>query len=321
MILTVTANSALDKVIYIEEFIPTTDMRSRQMVESVGGKGFDTSVVLASLGVPNLALGIVAGSSGKRLEQLLKGYGIQTDLVWVEGETRVANVIVETLHNRQSHVTTPGYIVSEAAAAEFTRRYCEHLGEHLGGQLRQTDWVIASGSIPEGLPADYYRTLAQLARQAGVNFLVDCSGEPLRLAMQGQPSVLKMNRQEFAEAFGIRAKSVKELAKLASAFRIEQGLPALVITCGMDGILAITGEGEFLAASPAQVEVNSAGAGDAVSAAIPWRLSLGESWSEALRWGAAVSAAVVLTPGTADCNPDDVTRILPESQVRAIDEG
>ena len=311
MILTVTANSALDKVIYIEEFIPTTDMRSRQMVESVGGKGFDTSVVLASLGVPNLALGIVAGSSGKRLEQLLDGYGIPSDLVWVDGETRVANVFVETLHNRQSHVVTPGYVVAEAAAAEFTRRYYEH--------LQETDWVIASGSLPEGLPADYYGRLAQLARQAGVKFLVDCSGEPLRLAVQGQPTILKMNRSEFEQAFGIRGSTVKELAKLARAFRIEQGLPALVITCGMDGILAITGEGEFLAASPAQVEVNSAGAGDAVSAAIPWRLSLGESWSDALRWGAAVSAAVVLTPGTADCNPDDVARILPESQVWAID--
>jgi 1-phosphofructokinase family hexose kinase len=311
MILTVTANSALDKVIYIEEFIPTTDMRSRQMVESVGGKGFDTSVVLASLGVPNLALGIVAGSSGKRLEQLLDGYGIPTDLVWVAGETRVANVIVETLHNRQSHVVTPGYCVTEEGASELTRRYCAHLPE--------VDWVVASGSIPEGLPADYYRTLAQLARQAGVNFLVDCSGEPLSLAAQGQPTVLKMNRWEFADAFGIRGKSVEELAKLARAFRLEQGLPALVITCGMDGILAITGEGEFLAASPAQVEVNSAGAGDAVSAAIPWRLSLGESWSDALRWGAAVSAAVVLTPGTADCNPEDVARILPESKVWAIE--
>jgi 1-phosphofructokinase family hexose kinase len=311
MILTVTANSALDKVIYIEEFIPTTDMRSRQMVESVGGKGFDTSVVLASLGVPNLALGIVAGSSGKRLEQLLDGYGIPTDLVWVAGETRVANVIVETLHNRQSHVVTPGYCVTEEGASELTRRYCAHLPE--------VDWVVASGSIPEGLPKDYYRTLAQLARQAGVNFLVDCSGEPLSLAAQGQPTVLKMNQWEFADAFGIRGKSVEELAKLARAFRLEQGLPALVITCGMDGILAITGEGEFLAASPAQVEVNSAGAGDAVSAAIPWRLSLGESWSDALRWGAAVSAAVVLTPGTADCNPEDVARILPESKVWAIE--
>ena len=311
MILTVTTNSALDKVIYIDEFIPTTDMRSQHMIESVGGKGFDSSVVLASLGIQNLALGIVAGASGKRLEQLLDGYGIPTDLVWVEGETRVANVIVETLHHRQSHVVTPGYVVPETAAAEFTRRYREHLPE--------SDWVIASGSLAEGFPVDYYRTLAQLAKEAQVKFLVDCSGEPLRLAAQGQPSVLKMNRLEFEQAFGMHGNSLEELARLVAAFRRERDLPALVITCGKDGILAITGQGAFLAASPAQVEVNSAGAGDAVSAAIPWRLSLGDSWRDALRWGAAVSAAVVLTPGTADCNLEEVARILPETQVWAIE--
>jgi 1-phosphofructokinase family hexose kinase len=307
MILTVTANSALDKVIYIEEFIPTTDMRSRKVVESVGGKGFDTSVVLQSLGIPNLAVGIVAGFTGERLERLLTRYGIPTDLVWVEGDTRVANVIVETLHNRQSHVTTPGYIVSEVGAAELTRRYCAHLA--------QADWVVASGSLPEGIPPSYYRTLAELAAEAGKPFLLDCSSEPMRLAAEARSAVLKMNRSELTQAFGVQAATVQELAGMVGAFRAERGLPAVVITCGKDGILASTPEGEYLAASPAQTEVNSAGAGDAVSAALPWRLSLGESWAEALRWGAAVSAAVVLTPGTADCNPADVARILPDTHV------
>ncbi|HEY3344249.1 MAG TPA: hexose kinase [Anaerolineaceae bacterium] len=307
MILTVTANSALDKVIYIEEFIPTTDMRSGKVVESVGGKGFDTSVVLQSLGIPNLAVGIVAGFTGERLERLLARYGIPTDLVWVEGDTRVANVIVETLHNRQSHVTTPGFIVSAADTAELTQRYCAHLAE--------ADWVVASGSLPEGMPAAYYRGLAELAAAAGKPFLLDCSGEPMRQAAEAKTAILKMNRSELAQAFGVQAGSVQELAGLVRAFRLGREMPAVVITCGIDGILASTPEGEFLAASPAQTEVNSAGAGDAVSAALPWRLSLGENWAEALRWGAAVSAAVVLTPGTADCNPPDVARILPETHV------
>ena len=116
MILTVTANSALDKVIYIDEFIPTTDMRSRWMVESAGGKGYDTSVVLQSLGVENLAIGIMAGFTGKQLERVLERYGIPMDLVWVDGETRVANVIVETKYRRQSHVTTPGYPPSSSGS-------------------------------------------------------------------------------------------------------------------------------------------------------------------------------------------------------------
>ena len=140
----------------------------------------------------------------------------------------------------------------------------------------------------------------------------------MRLAAAARPAILKMNRSELAQAFGIRADTLEGLAAAVKEFRTGQGLSALVITCGIDGVLASTPEGEYLAASPAQEEVNSAGAGDAVSAAVPWRLSLGEAWPEALRWGAAVSAAVVLTPGTADCNPADVTRILPGTHVRKL---
>ena len=82
MILTITANSALDKVIFIEEFKPNTVMRTRRVVESVGGKGFDTSVVLQALGVDNLAIGLSAGETGQRLARLLECYGIRHDPVW-----------------------------------------------------------------------------------------------------------------------------------------------------------------------------------------------------------------------------------------------
>ncbi len=310
MILTVTANSALDKVIFIEEFIPTTDMRSRWMVESVGGKGFDTSVVLKSMGIDTLALGIMAGFTGKQLERVLERYGFPLDLVWVDGETRVANVIVETLHYRQSHVTSPGYPASEVAAAELSRRFCAH--------LPGASWAVAGGSLPEGIRPDFYARLIELANQAGKPFLLDCAGEPMRLAAAARPAVMKMNRSELGQTFGVRAGGVEELAAAIRDFRAARDLPALVVTCGKDGLLASTPEGEFLAASPPQEEINSAGAGDAASAAIPWRLSLGEPWPEALRWGAAVSAAVVLTPGTADCSPADVARILPDTRVRRL---
>jgi fructose-1-phosphate kinase PfkB-like protein len=100
--------------------------------------------------------------------------------------------------------------------------------------------------------------------------------------------------------------------------RRHEDLPALVLTCGPDGILAVTKEGAWLAASPVQQEVNAAGAGDAVSGALPYRLSLGDPWPEALRWAAAISAAAVLTPGTADCRLEDVERILEETTVRQL---
>jgi fructose-1-phosphate kinase PfkB-like protein len=133
-----------------------------------------------------------------------------------------------------------------------------------------------------------------------------------------RPAILKLNRHELADTFGLASADLATLAREAEALRQREGLEALVLTCGGEGILALTAGAAYLAVSPAQVEVNAAGAGDAVSAALPYRLACGDSWSEALRWAAATSAAVVLTPGTADCRPADIAAILPQTTVQRL---
>jgi fructose-1-phosphate kinase PfkB-like protein len=127
-----------------------------------------------------------------------------------------------------------------------------------------------------------------------------------------------MNRRELSQTFGVAACSLAELAAQAAQLCRREDLPALVVTCGEEGILAITGQGSYRAIAPPQDEVNAAGAGDAVSAALVWRLSLGETWQQALRWAAAASEAVVLTEATADCRLSDVECNFPLVEVREI---
>jgi 1-phosphofructokinase family hexose kinase len=310
MILTVTANSALDRVLFIDEFQPGVTMRPHQMIESVGGKGFDTSVVLQTLGVENTALGFVAGLTGQQLVKLLDGYGISHDLVWVEGETRIAHVVVETQHQRHSHLITDALSVSPEAYQTLLERYRAYLDG--------TDWVIIGGSLAAGVPVSFYRRLVELAQQAEVPVLVDSFGPPLLQALVARPTILKMNWAEFSQSFETQTESLAELAAAAQALREREQLPALLITCGADGVLALTPVGNYLATAPAQKVVNAAGAGDGVSAALAWRLSRGDNWPEVLRWAAATGAAVVLTAGTADCHLADVERILSQTKVEPI---
>jgi 1-phosphofructokinase family hexose kinase len=310
MILTVTANAALDRVIFIDAFQPTTSMLASHWMHSVGGKGFDSSVVLQALGVPTLALGFVAGQVGKQLAQLLENYGIPTDLVWVDGETRIAHVLVETEHQRHSHIITPGYQIDSQAREEILRRYVQHLPE--------AAWVIAAGSLPSGLEAGFYGELATLANQVQVKTLFDCSGETMRRCLTAGPSVVKMNRSEFVATFQMSVDTEAQLIGAVQRVREANRLPAIVVTCGSDGLLAATTDGTFIASSPPQNAVNAAGAGDAVSAVLAWCLEKGDPWSEALRWGAAAGGAVVLTPGTADCRLEDVERITKLTTVRSV---
>jgi 1-phosphofructokinase family hexose kinase len=307
MILTITANAALDRVIFIDRFEPTTVMRSRHIVDSVGGKGLDASIVLSSIGAPNFAISFIAGRNGKYLQELLDDYKIQYNLVSVKGETRIANVIIETDLHRHSHIMTPGYQVSDSD--------CSRLLDQVKKRIGDAQWVIMGGSLPSGTIPDFYGKITEIAHKAGVKVLIDTPGEPVLKSLYASPEIVKFNKEEFAATFNIREGPLLTLARSARSLLDNKGIQNIVITCGEEGILAITHKYTYLAKGPKLKAVNAAGAGDAVSASVAYRLSLGDTWEQALRWSIAISAAVVLTERTAECRMEDVLQIYPQAVI------
>jgi len=181
--------------------------------------------------------------------------------------------------------------------------------------LKRASWVIISGSIPEGVTGSIYSELVQVATSVSIPCLVDATGEVLQEALHSRPEIIKLNTEELKTTFDISTKKFCELVRDCLEIYRQHEMNNLVITCGNEGVLAYTKEGIFHAQAPEQSVINPAGAGDSVSAALAWRFSLGECWMEALRWSAAVSAAVVRTPGTGDCHLEDVKEILPQVTV------
>lgn len=311
MFLTLTANAALDRVIFIEEFVPATTMRAPRFIECAGGKGFDVSVALRGLGQPTTALGFVAGYYGGLLVEVLLRYGIDCDPVWLPGETRLANVIVETARARHSHVMIGALPVSAAGLETLLTRYQAH--------LQGATWVVAAGSLPPGMPVTFYHTVVTLAHAVGKPVLIDATGAPLLAALGAQPDVVKLNQDEFVDTFGVSSSNLADLAAAAQRVRQEHALPALVLTCGREGILIVTAKEVVQAQAPVQRAVNAAGAGDAASAALVWRRAQGNDWPEALRWAAAVSAASVGTEATAEVRQADVELLLPDVRLMVHD--
>jgi 1-phosphofructokinase family hexose kinase len=310
MILTITLNSGVDKVLLVDEFLPGLPVEARKVVTSVGGKGLDVSVTLRHLGVETRGLAFVAGETGHVLEGLIKEYGILPALVWVGGETRTCYVIAESKQARVSHIKHGALQISSAHVDQFMKAYQMH--------LPKADWVICSGSIPPALPESFYRGLVNSAMQAGVKVLVDSSQKALLSTLPSHPTILKMNLDEFNRTFHEKADTFEALIPKARQAAAQHSIANLVITCGSEGMLGITQEGCFHARAPKQPVVNAAGAGDGASAALAWRLALGEPWKEALKWAAAVSAAVVLTEGTADCRIEDVHALYPLTLVELL---
>jgi len=310
MILTVTPNSAVDKILFIEEWVTGTPMRTDRIVTSVGGKGLDSSVTLSHLGVETVGLTFVAGATGEELVRLLEAYGIIPEPIWVDGETRTAHVIVETKHHRHSHIIAGQLRFTENHIVQFMQRYRT--------RVQAAQWVICAGSIPDSLPQALYRDCVEEAARVHVPVLIDSQRSAILETLPADPAIVKMNWEEFEWTFGTSAPTLEDLKHQARELFNERNLKALVLTCSSDGILAFSAQGAFHARPPRQKSVNAAGAGDAVSSALTWRLSMGDHWPEALKWAGATSAAVVLTEGTADCHMEDVRRIYPDVQVETF---
>lgn len=303
MILTVCPHTALDKILFIDEWIPGTPMRTDKIVTSVGGKALISAVVLRQLGVETVSLGFFAGKIGKELLEIIEEYGITPEPVWVDGTNRIAYVIAELENKRHSHIIAGKVFISDEQKQQFIDRYKTH--------LKKADWVIFAGSLPPDMNADFYYELIQLSKQAGVPTLVDSQKQYMVEAINAKPDIVKMNWEEFEWTFNYKADDLKSLINIAEDFFEEKRLKNLILTLSKEGILALTTEGKFLVKAPFQEPVNAAGAGDAVSSTITWRLSRGDSWESAMHWASAVSAAAVLTERTGDVNKEDIDRIYP----------
>ena len=303
MILTVTINSALDRIFFIEEWTPGLPIRIEGMVTGVGGKGLDAAVSLSCQGIAAAGLTFVAGAVGRELVELLHNYGVKVIPIWVNGETRVAHVIAEQVHRRHTHLI--------AGQMSITPEHLELFFTRLAQELPSVSWMVGGGSLPKNVDSSSIARTVELANAAGVPSLIDTSAVPIEPIMRARPSILKINEVEFATAFDVQIPSPEALLWEGRRVMNEYDLDNLVVSCGEKGLYALTVEGVFHAQAPRQIAVNGAGAGDAIAGTLPYRLSQGDSWVEALRYATAVAAATVLTEATAECRVADVERILP----------
>jgi 1-phosphofructokinase family hexose kinase len=282
-------------------------MRPELSLLAAGGKGLDTALVLKTLGAPVESISFVAGRNGQLLAGLLEEKDIPVDWLWVEGETRIAHVIVETELHRHSHITTQGYIVSA--------RDCEVFLQRVYTKAPGVDWGVIAGSLPGGAPATFYRDVIDALHASGVPALIDTAGKPMLEALAAHPEIVKMNQAEFTQTFGLQPITQEDWIAACRAQISAHQLQTFVLTCGKEGFFLFTDQTLYHACPPQMEAVNAAGSGDAVSAALVFSQALGDDWTVAARWAAAASAAVVLTEGTAECHMEDVHRIFPMVQI------
>lgn len=289
MIYTVTLNPALDIEYQISEFQFDSVTRAVDNRTDCGGKGFNVSQMLNNLGAVSVAMGFISGFTGMQLEKRLQDANIRTDFTVTEGETRTNISVVAQDSGRHIKVNGSGSAVSAENVAALLAL--------VKSKVEMDDWWVLGGSLPPGVEPDIYAQIIKIVRAAGGHTLLDTSGEALALGIKAGPTMIKPNWEEALQLLGEPADSrisQRELADRVMALGIE----SLVVSLGKYGALLAANDTYGVFESPTIVEKNPTGAGDSLVAGMVYRLSEGDSLTDALKYGMACGAATASCPGT-----------------------
>lgn len=307
MIVTVTPNTAIDWTIFVPYFEFNQTIRASNAVWGMAGKAADAAWVLGEMGIPSLATGFAAGMPGQKMVEMLRQKGVETDFVWVGGETRINVLVVAEDGRGQSTLAIESLEVFEEHVEQLRRKYL--------AALERATAVILGGSLPRGLDAKLYTELVGQARQRGTPVVFDAYYGPLlRAGLAAGPAVIKPNRVELESLTGHPVGSLADVYRAAMQIYDQYGT-MVIATLGEEGALAVLGDRAYQI-PPIKVKVAStAGAGDAILAGLADALANRKPLEDGLRLGFAAAAAVIMTPATADCRRADVEALLPKVQL------
>ena len=284
MIYTVTFNPALDYVVRMDALALGQVNRTVSEDVQLGGKGINVSWVLRELGHENVALGFVAGFTGKAIEDGLAAKGVATDFIHLPaGLTRI-NVKLKA--GEETEINGKGPDISAEALEELLHKL-DALGEG--------DVLVLAGSIPASMPSDVYESI--LARLEGKKVLcaVDATRDLLVNVLKYRPFVIKPNNHELGEIFGRTLTTDEEIRECAAKLQ-EQGARNVLVSMAGDGAMLLDENGvcHRLAAHKGKVK-NSVGAGDSMVAGfLAGYLDSGD-YEQALRVGSAAGSATAFS--------------------------
>lgn len=307
MILTLTANPALDVTYRVDRLVPGKSHRVAGVGHRAGGKGFNVSRVLHGFGVATRAIGPAGGALGDAVLTDLLSAGIPHALLPVAAHTRKTVTVVtdETAAGGEATVfNEPGGPLGETDWERLVELVAEHLSE--------ASVLVCSGSLPPPLAPDAYARLVSLGHRRGVPVVVDTGGPALVAAAEAGADVVKPNEAELRASIGA-CDPLSGARALRSA-----GAAAVVVSLGPDGVLAVTGRGEWRASPPYPIRGNPTGAGDAAVAALADGTAERRPWPERLRIAVAWSAAAVAAPLAGSVDRAVLADILEHVRVESL---
>jgi len=300
-VLTVTLNPALDLSTSAVHVVPTHKVRCNILQRHPGGGGVNVARVIHRMGGDCTALYPAGGASGAVFQQLLNDEEVSSICVPIAEETRESFSVKDISSNKEFRFVLPGPVLQTSEWQACLDR--------IDDMDTLPKFVVASGSLPPGVPKDFYARLNSLLKMRNVKLVLDTSGDALSLALDEGVYLCKPSLRELSQLCGKELSSEADWLH-AGQDLIKQGRAhVLVLTLGENGACMFIDDASYFAPALAVNVLSAIGAGDSFVGAMVWALSKGHDLPDAFKYGVAGATAALLSTGTGLCQPEDVSRL------------
>ena len=310
LIVTLTLNPSVDVQFEADDLVPVQKMRCEAPLQFPGGGGINVSRVIRALGGHSITVQTAGWLTGQFLEDMIEHHGLLTRTIPISGRTRMSATIFESSSGQEYRLTPPGPQLTEEEWQACIDAPFEY----------KPEYVVATGSLPEGVPADFYGQIAQRAKERGAKVILDTSGHPLFEALKVGVHLVKPNQHELEVLAGRKAETAEDQEALCREL-VDRGQAEIVaLTLGGDGALLVSKD-ETLRMPTPKVQVKSTvGAGDSFVGGLTLGLAEDMGLEGAFALGIACGTASVMNAGTDLSRLEDVQRIYKDLTGTALDD-
>ena len=295
-IITITFSPCIDKSTTVTSLISEKKLQCTLPILEPGGGGINVARAIQKLGGQATAIYPSGGYTGRFFNHLLEDESVDSIVIDTKAETRENFIVVEESTNKQYRFGMPGSYLLEEEWLQIISAI---------DTCGTPEFIVASGSLPPGVPKDIYAKLAKIAKSKKAKFIVDTSGPALQSAVEEGVYLLKPNLGELAFLSGVEYLNEVEVGEAAIRLISLHQCEVVVVSMGAKGALLVTKNERLLISPPPVQKRSTVGAGDSMVGGIVYSLSKGNILKEAVSYGVACGTAATMNAGSALCKKED----------------
>lgn len=310
MIVTVTLNTAIDRIISVPGLRLGRTAKATLVANVPAGKGVNVSRYLAALDVPSVACGFVGRRELLMYEDSFRGTPVTATLIEVPAPTRINTTILSDAKSGETHIREEGFSVPAEMKLQLRELLFELSSAH-------GPFVFAGSLPPDFSPAEFTEIITGL-KSRNATVVVDTSGTALQSALTAEADVIAPNEEELSEL--VKQQTTASSAIVESARLLLENVPEIAVKRGRRGGVLLTKDAAWSASTGMEdVEPQSTiGAGDAFLAGLLAARERGDPPETRLASAVAAGSASVLTRTVGSLDQNDYESCLSQVDVKEI---